>query len=80
MSKKRLACAILELFNKKLILKWWRKKINAINGVTGCLFWVSNRQQLMRVGKVPGETERSSKQTEGNHDNLVSGTHQAPSH
>ena len=34
----------------------------------------------MRVGKVPGETERSSKQTEGNDDNLVSGTHQAPSH
>ena len=43
-------------------------------------FGFQTRQQYMRVGKVPGETERSSKQTEGNHDNLVSGTHQAPSH
>ena len=37
-------------------------------------------QQYMRVGKVPGETERSNKWTEGNHDYNVSGTHQAPSH
>ena len=35
----------------------------------------------MGVGKVPGETERELQASlKGNHDNLVSGTHQAPSH
>ena len=35
----------------------------------------------MGVGKVPGETERELQGSlKGNHDNLVSGTHQAPSH
>ena len=42
-------------------------------------FGFQTRQQKMGVGKVPGETERSNKWTEGNHDNLVSGTNQAPS-
>ena len=35
----------------------------------------------MGVGKVSGETERELQASlKGNHDNLVSGTHQAPSH
>ena len=35
----------------------------------------------MGVRKVPGETERELQASlKGNHDNLVSGTHQAPSH
>ena len=35
----------------------------------------------MGVGKVPGETKRELQASlKGNHDNLVSGTHQAPSH
>ena len=35
----------------------------------------------MGVGKVPGETERELQASlKGNHDNLVSGTHQASSH
>ena len=35
----------------------------------------------MKVGKVPGQTEGMVQASlEGNHDNPVSGTHQAPSH
>lgn len=35
----------------------------------------------MSVGKVPGKTEGMAQSSlEGNHDNLVSGTHQAPSY
>ena len=35
----------------------------------------------MGVGKVSGETERELQASlKGNHDNLVSGTHQAPPH
>lgn len=35
----------------------------------------------MKVGKVPGQTERTAQASlERNHDNPVSGTHQALSH
>ena len=35
----------------------------------------------MKVGKVPGQTEGMVQASlKGNHDNPVSGTHQAPSH
>ena len=35
----------------------------------------------MKVGKVPGQTEGTAQASlERNHDNPVSGTHQAPSH